>query len=109
MTAGLSLQPSSSPNRAAAIMRPIAMLAGALLLAFAPIQAKTDCKTELRYSKFYNHPAYLKGFDDGYDGMEYNNPFTYRDDQLLYDIGFEDGDEAYLDDHIKHRRLRCRF
>lgn len=109
MTAGLSLQPSSSPNRAAAIMRTIAMLAGALLLAFAPIQAKTDCKTELRYSKFYNHPAYIKGFDDGYDGMEYNNPFTYRDDQLLYDIGFEDGDEAYLDENIKHRRLRCRL
>jgi hypothetical protein len=109
MTAGLSLQQRSSLNRATAIMRPIAMLAGALFLATAPIQAKTDCKTELRYSKFYNHPAYLKGFDDGYDGMEYNNPFTYRYDQLLYDIGFEDGDEAYLDNNIKHRRTRCRF
>ena len=109
MTAGLSLQQRSSLNRATAIMRPIAMLAGALLLALAPIQAKTDCKTELRYSKFYNHPAYLKGFDDGYDGMEYNNPFTYRYDQLLYDIGFEDGDEAYLDNYIKHRRTRCRL
>ena len=109
MTAGLSLQQRSSLNRATAIMRPIAMLAGALLLALAPIQAKTDCKTELRYSKFYNHPAYLKGFDDGYDGMEYNNSFTYRYDQLLYDIGFEDGDEAYLDNYIKHRRTRCRL
>ena len=97
------------PNRAASILRQIAMLASALLLALAPIQAKTDCKPELRYSKFYNHPAYIKGFDDGYDGMDYNNPFTYRDDQLLYDIGFEDGDEAYLDDNIRHRRLRCRF
>ena len=97
------------PNRAAAIVSQIAMLTGALLLTPAPIQARSDYKTELRYSKFYNHPAYIKGFDDGYDGMEHNNTFTYYDDRCLYDIGFEDGDEAYLDDHIKHRRLRCRF
>ena len=97
------------PNRAATILKQIAMLAGTLLLALSPIQAKTDCKPELRNSIYYNHPAYKQGFDDGYDGMEYNNPFTYRDDQLLYDIGFEDGDEAYLDDNIRHRRLRCRF
>jgi branched-subunit amino acid permease len=64
------------PNRAVAIMRPIAMLAGTLLLAFAPIQARSDYKTELRYSKFYNHPAYIQGFDDGYDGMDHNNTFT---------------------------------
>ena len=97
------------PNRAAAIPRTIAILVGALLLALPPIQAKTDCKTELRYSKFYNHPAYIQGFDDGYDGMEHNNTFTYYDDRCLYDIGFEDGDEAYLDANIKHRRLRCRL
>jgi hypothetical protein len=97
------------PNRAAAIMRQIAMLAGALLLTLAPIQAKTNCKTGIRYSKFYNHPAYIRGFDDGYDGMDHNNTFTYYDDRILYDIGFENGDEAYLDDHIKHRRLRCRL
>ena len=93
------------PNRAAAIMSQIAMLTGALLLTPAPIQARSDYKTELRYSKFYNHPAYIKGFDDGYDGMEHNNTFTYYDDRCLYDIGFEDGDEAYLDENIKHRRL----
>ena len=97
------------PNRAAAIMSQIAMLTGALLLTLAPIQARSDYKSELRYSKFYNHPAYIKGFDDGYDGMEHNNTFTYYDDRCLYDIGFEDGDEAYLDENIKHRRLRCRL
>ena len=109
MTTGLSLQANSSPRRILSVMRPIAMLAGALLLALAPIQARSDYKTELRYSKFYNHPAYIKGFDDGYDGMEHNNTFAYYDDRCLYDIGFEDGDEAYLDDNIKHRRLRWRF
>jgi hypothetical protein len=97
------------PNRAAAILRQIAMLASALLLALAPIQAKTDCKPEIRYSIYYNHPAYKQGFDDGYDGMEYNNTFTYYDDTCLYDIGFEDGDEAYLVDNLNRKRWSCRF
>jgi len=92
-----------------ATLKLAAILAGALLLALAPIQAKSDYKTGLRYSKFYNHPAYIKGFDDGYDGMEHNNAFTYYDDRCLYDIGFEDGDEAYLDDAIGRKRWKCRF
>ena len=97
------------PNRAAVVMGQIALLIGVLLLGFAPIQARSDYKTGLRYSKFYNHPAYIQGFDDGYDGMDHNNTFTYYDDRCLYDIGFENGDEAYLDENIKQRRLRCRF
>lgn len=56
-------------NRAAAIMRPIARLAGALLLALSAIHAKTDCKPVIHYSIYYNHPAYKQCFDDGYDGM----------------------------------------
>jgi len=70
-------------------MKRIATLAGALLFTFTPLNAKTHCKTELRHSVYYKHPAYIRGFDDGYDGREYFNPFTYPDDQLLYDIGFD--------------------
>ena len=90
-------------------MKRIATLAGALLFTFAPIHAKTHCKTGIRYSKFYNHPAYIQGFDDGYDGMEYCNPYSYYDDRMLYDIGFENGDQAYLDDNLRYRSKRYCF
>ena len=108
MTAGLSLQPSSSPNRAAAIKRTIAILAGALFLATVPIQAKAHGKMEQRYSAFYKHIAYTKGFDDGYDGKDHNNTFTVETDRLLYKIGFLAGDEAYLEEKNR-RETRLRF
>jgi len=90
-------------------MKRLATLAGALIFTLAPLHAKTHCKTELRHSVYYKHPAYIRGFDDGYDGREYYNPFTYPDDQLLYDIGFEDGDAAYLDDNLRYRSRRICF
>lgn len=73
---------------------------------FTPLHSKSTCKPESRHSVYYEHPAYIKGFDDGYDGMESDNPFTYRDDQLLYDIGFEDGDEAYLEDKVRYNNRK---
>ena len=90
-------------------MKRIATLAGAFLFTFAPLQAKTHCEIQLRHSVYYKHPAYIRGFDDGYDGKDYFNPFTYQDDQLLYDIGFEDGDQAYLDDNLRYRSRRICF
>lgn len=90
-------------------MKRLATLAGALLFTFAPLNAKTHCKTGIRYSKFYNHPAYVQGFNDGYDGLEYCNPYSFYDDKLLYEMGFEDGDKAYLDDNLRYRSKRICF
>jgi hypothetical protein len=90
-------------------MKRLATLVGAFLFTFAPLQAKSTCKPEIRYSKFYNHPAYMQGFDDGYDGLEYCNPYSYYDDRMLYDIGFENGDQAYLDDNLRYRSKRYCF
>ena len=89
-------------------MSQIAMLAGALFLATAPIQAKAHGKMEQRYSAFYKHIAYTKGFDDGYDGKDHNNTFTVETDRLLYKIGFLAGDEAYLEEKNR-RETRLRF
>jgi len=78
------------------------LLAGALLLALAPTQAKTDGKMEQRYTVFYKQIAYTKGFDDGYDGRNHNNIYTVETDRILYELGFLAGDESYLKE--KNRR-----
>ena len=97
------------PNRAAAIMRQIAMLAGTLLLALSPIQAKTSCKPEIRYSIFCKHPAYVHGFNDGYDGLDYGNDYSLFNDKYLYDMGYNDGDISYLEDRRERRLKKGRF
>ena len=84
----------------------IAIIAGMFFLPFTPLHSKSTCKPEIRYSKFYNHPAYIQGFDNGYDGLEYCNPYSYYDDRMLYDIGFENGDEAYLDNATRHKKRK---
>lgn len=90
-------------------MKRLLILTGAAVLSFAPLHAKTLREILPRHSVYYKHPAYIRGFDDGYDGKDYFNPFTYPDDQLLYDIGFEDGDTAYLDDNLRYRSRRICF
>jgi hypothetical protein len=96
------------PRRGFSVIRLIGLLAGALFLATAPIQAKAHGKMEQRYSAFYKHIAYTKGFDDGYDGKDHNNTFTVETDRLLYKIGFLAGDEAYLEEKNR-RETRLRF
>jgi len=90
-------------------MKRLITITGAIVLSFAPLHAKTLREILPRHSVYYKHPAYIRGFDDGYDGKDYFNPFAYTDDQLLYDIGFEDGDTAYLDDNLRYRGRRIRF
>ena len=85
------------------------MLASALLLAFAPIQAKTSCKPEIRYSIFCKHPAYVHGFNDGYDGLDYGNDYSLFNDKYLYDMGYDDGDISYLEDRRERRLKKGRF
>lgn len=90
-------------------MKRLFILIGAAVLSFAPVHAKTHCEIQIRQSIYYKHPAYIRGWNDGYDGMEYCNPFTYRNERMLYDIGFEDGDQAYLDDNLRYRSRRICF
>lgn len=90
-------------------MKRLATLAGALLFTLAPLHAKTHCKPEIRYSIYCKHPAYVQGFNDGYDGLEYCNSHHRYEDQVLYDMGFEDGDTAYLEDNLRYRSKRYCF
>lgn len=89
-------------------MKRLLILAGAAVLSFAPLHAKTHWKSD-RIFVHYRHPAYVQGFNNGYDGLQYCNPFTYYDDKILYEIGFEDGSQAYIEDNIRHRRIRHCF
>ncbi len=84
----------------------IAIIAGMFFLPLTPLHSKSTCKPEIRHSIYYEHPAYIKGFDDGYDGMDFENPYTFGDDQLLYEMGFQDGDEAYLDNATRHKKRK---
>ena len=87
-------------------MKWLIILAGVIVLSVTSLRAKILHEIQPRHSIYYKHPAYIRGFDDGYDGKEYFNPFVYSDDQLLYDIGFEDGDQAYLDDNLRYKGRR---
>ena len=87
----------------------IAIIAGMFFLPFTPLHSKSTCKPEIRHSIYYKHSAYIKGFDDGYDGMDFENPFTFFDDQLLYEMGFHDGDEAYLDNATRHKKRKSHY
>lgn len=90
-------------------MKGLIILVGLFVLSLEPLHTKTLPEIRPRLSVYYKHPAYIRGFDDGYDGKEYFNPFVYFDDQLLYDIGFEDGDQAYLDDNLRYKGRKLSF
>ena len=90
-------------------MKRLFILAGAVVLSLSPLHAKTHWKTEKRYSIFYKQPAYVQGFNDGYDGLQYCNSYHRYEDQVLYDMGYEDGDIAYLEDNLRYRSRRNCF
>ena len=96
------------PHSRIAALKLVALLAGALFLATAPIQAKAHGKMEQRYSAFYKRVAYIQGFGEGYAGKQHNNTFTLETDRFLYDMGFLAGDEAYLEEKNR-RETRLRF
>ncbi len=97
------------PHSGIAALKLVALLTGSLLLPFAPVQAKTGCKPEIRYTIFCKHPAYVHGFNDGYDGLDYGNDYSFFNDKYLYDMGYDDGDISYLEDRRERRLKKGRF
>lgn len=90
-------------------MKRLLIITGAVILSFAPLHAKTHCKPAIRYSVFYKHPAYVQGFNDGYDGLAYCNSFRYIDERMLYETGYEDGNIAYLEDNLRYTHKRLKY
>lgn len=85
------------------------ILTGAVVLSFAPIHAKTHCRPAFKYSVYYRQPAYIQGFNDGYDGLDYNNVFQLNTDIYLYNEGYLDGNTAYIEDNIRYNCIKRRF
>lgn len=90
-------------------MKYILITLGIIVISFATLSAKTHCRPAFKYSVYYRQPAYIQGFNDGYDGMDYNNIFQLNTDRYLYDEGYLDGDVAYIEDNIRYRCLKSRF
>ena len=84
-------------------MKLISAISSAIILAISPIYGKTHYKTDRYYNDYWKYLPYREGWIDGYNGYNYRNIYIIREDSLLYELGYLEGEDAY---YLERRKCR---
>ena len=79
------------------------MIIGAVILSLDHLNARTHYKTDRYYYDYWKYLPYRTGWIDGYNGYIYRNIYLIREDSLLYELGYLEGEETY---YLERRKCR---